>query len=123
MLFIVASSRLGSCGGATSATLAGYDPSLPYYFKIVAENAGGQSLASEVLTVLPRGGDKQVLIVNGFDRYDESQAFPYVYAYDGSITSRVWARYNNSFDYVNKVHAAIHAARPGVNVASTSNER
>src|SRR5690606_41764107 len=69
-------------GGTTSVTLSGYDPTIPYYFKIVAENAGGQSLGSEVLTVLPSGGPKQVLIVNGFDRYDDTQAFRYVYAYD-----------------------------------------
>jgi hypothetical protein len=111
-------------GSTTTATLAGYDPTIPYYFKIVAENAGGQSLGSEVLTALPRGGQKQVLIVNGFDRYEESQNFSYPYAYSGGApTARVWSRYNNSFDYVIQVQAAIHASRPGVNVASTSNER
>jgi hypothetical protein len=110
-------------GGTTSVTLSGYDPTIPYYFKVVAENSGGQSLGSEVLTALPQGGTKQVLIVNGFDRYDDSQAFRYTYAFDGTTTDRVWARYNNSFDYSVQVHAAIHAARPGVNVASTSNER
>lgn len=110
-------------GGTTSVTLSGYDPTIPYYFKVVAENAGGQSLGSEVLTALPQGGPKQVLIVNGFDRYDDGQAFRYPYAFGGTTTDRVWARYNNSFDYSIQVHAAIHAARPGVNVASTSNER
>lgn len=110
-------------GGTTSVTLSGYDPTIPYYFKVVAENAGGQSLGSEVLTVLPKGGPKQVLIVNGFDRYDDAQAFRYPYAFGGTTADRVWARYNNSFDYSVQVHAAIHAARPGVNVASTSNER
>lgn len=110
-------------GGTTSVTLSGYDPTIPYYFKVVAENAGGQSLGSEVLTVLPKGGPKQVLIVNGFDRLDDAQAFRYPYAFGGTTADRVWARYNNSFDYSVQVHAAIHAARPGVNVASTSNER
>lgn len=110
-------------GGTNSATLTGYDPTLPYYFKVVAENAGGQSLASEVITVLPSGGEKQVLIVNGFDRNDRTQNFRYPYAFtsDG-LVDRVWSRYNNSFDYVVQVHSAIHAARPGVHVASTSNE-
>ena len=110
-------------GATTSATLTGYDPTIPYYFKVVAENAGGQSLGSEVLTVLPRGGQKQVLIVNGFDRHDDAQAFRYPYAFGGTTAARVWSRYNNSFDYVVQVQAAIHAARPGVNVASVSNER
>src|SRR5690606_8031668 len=64
-----------SGGSQTSLALSGYDPTLPYYFKVVAENAGGQSLASEVLTVLPSGAPKQVLIVNGYDRIDHSQNF------------------------------------------------
>ena len=55
-------------GGTTTATLSGYDPTLPYYFKVVAVNAGGESVGSEVVSVLPSGGQKQVLIVNGFDR-------------------------------------------------------
>jgi hypothetical protein len=63
-----------------------------------------------------------VLIVNGFDRYEDSQAFRYPYAFGGTYADRVWPRYNNSFDYVIQVHAAIHEARPGVNVASVSNE-
>ncbi len=110
-------------GGSTSVTLTGYDPKRPYYFKVVAENAGGQSLASEVVTALPTGGVKQVLIVNGFDRLDRNQDFRYAYAYtsDG-LVDRVWSRYNNSFDYAVQVQAAIQAAKPGVHVASASNE-
>lgn len=110
-------------GGATSATLTGYDPTKPYYFKVVAENAGGQSLASEVVTALPSGGPKQVLIVNGFDRFDRTLNFRYGYAFTGDgLVDRVWSRYNNSFDYAVQVHTAIHAAHPGVHVAGTSNE-
>jgi len=110
-------------GGVTSATLTGYDPTIPYYFKVVAVNAGGESKASEVMSALPSGGTKQVLIVNGFDRSDRNQNFRYSF-YDppGNFVDRVWARYNNSFDYVVQVHAAIDAAAPGVRVASTSNE-
>jgi hypothetical protein len=111
-------------GGSTSVTLTGYDPSRPYYFKVVAENSGGQSLASEVVTALPTGGVKQVLIVNGFDRLDRSQNFRYPYASGDpeGLTDRVWSRYNNSFDYAVQVQSAIQAAKPGVHVASTSNE-
>jgi hypothetical protein len=109
--------------GTNSITLSGYDPTIPYYFKVVAENAGGQSLGSEVVTVLPNGGPKQVLIVNGFDRYDRTQNYRQSYAYGGTYAERVWPRYNNSFDYVVQTHSAVHAARPGVSVASTSNER
>ncbi len=113
-----------SGGATTSATLSGYDPTLPYYFKVVAVNAGGESKASEVLTVLPSGGAKQVLIVNGFDRHDRLGNFQYTSLPPRStgVSDRVWSRYNNSFDYVVQVHSAIHAAEPGLHVASTSNE-
>ena len=110
-------------GATTSATLNGYDPTLPYYFKVVATNAGGESKASEVVTALPSGGIKQVLIVNGFDRFDRTQDFDYPYAFTGDgVVDRVWARHNNSFDYVVQTHSAVHAAKPGVHVASTNNE-
>jgi hypothetical protein len=109
-----------SGGGSTSATLTGYDPTIPYYFRIVAVNAGGESKPSEVVTALASGGVKQVLIVNGFDRFDRTQNFRYPYL--GDLTDRVWPRYNNSFDYVVQVHTAIHGSKPGVHVASTSNE-
>lgn len=114
-------------GSTTSVTLSGYDPTLPYYFKVVAVNAGGESNASEVMTVLPSGGDKQLLIVNGFDRNHLSQNFRYTtqlnFPGGANVTvDRVYQRYNNSFDYVIQTHEAIHAAKPGVHVDSTSNE-
>jgi hypothetical protein len=114
-------------GGTTMATLTGLDPTLPYYFKVVAVNAGGESKVTEVITALPSGGAKQVLVVNGYDRFDESNNFLYSTALvipggGTNIIDRVWSRYNNSFDYVVQVHTAIHAAKPGVHVASTSNE-
>ena len=113
-------------GSTTSVTLSGYDPSLPYYFKVVAVNDGGESKGSEVVTALPSSA-KQVLIVNGFDRNHVSQDFQYttklVLPSGSDVTvDRVWQRYNNSFDYVVQVHEAINMAEPGVHVASTSNE-
>lgn len=115
---------LVSGGLATSVTLFGYDPTVPYYFKVAAVNAGGESKASEVLTVLPSGGLKQVLIVNGFDRWDRFADFKYtsLAGRDTGVTDRVWSRYNNSFDYTVQVMTAIQASKPGVHVASTSNE-
>jgi hypothetical protein len=106
----------------TSLTLTGYDPTIPYFFKVVAENTGGQSLASEVITVTPNGGDRQVLIVSGFDRIDRSQNFKQPYAFGGTTTDRVWENYGNSRDYTVPVQAAIQAARPGIRVDSASNE-
>lgn len=109
-------------GGATStADLTGLDPNLPYYFKVVAVNEGGDSPASEVLTVLPSGGAKQVLVVGGFDRLDASLN-PKQPAYAGVVTDRVRPRNSNSFDYTAQVGAAISTAAPGVHFESTSNE-
>ena len=107
-------------GATTSVTLSDYDPTKTYYFKVATTNAGGESLASEVVAVLPSGGVKQVLIVNGFDRFDRTQNLRY--AYLGQQVDRVWSRYNNSFDYVVQMANAIAGAKPGVHVASTSNE-
>ena len=81
-------------GDVTTTTLSGYDPNTPYYFKVAATNAGGESPASEVVTALPSGGAKQVLIVNGFDRFDRTQNFQYAYTQsdpDG-FTDRIWPR-------------------------------
>ncbi|MCC7476408.1 MAG: fibronectin type III domain-containing protein [Pirellulales bacterium] len=114
-------------GAATSATLTGYDPNMPYYFRVVAVNSGGESSPSEVVTALPSGGFKQVLIVSGFDRFDRTQDFQYTTPLTlpsgANVTvDRVYARYNNSFDYVVQVQSAIQAAKPGVHVATASNE-
>ncbi len=111
-------------GGTTTATLSGYDPNTACYFKVVAVNAGGESAGSEVVAVLPSGGRKQVLIVNGFDRLDRSQnpreARPQTDA--NGLVDRVRPRQSNSRDYTIQVMAAIQAAVPGTHVASTSNE-
>lgn len=109
-------------GGTTStATLTGLDPNLPYYFKVVAVNEGGESPASEVLTVLPTGGAKQVLVVSGFDRLDRTLN-PKQPPYQGTSVERVRPRNSNSFDYTVQVGAAIATAAPGVHFESTSNE-
>jgi hypothetical protein len=111
-------------GGTTTATLSGYDPALPYYFKVVAVNDGGESLASEVVSALPSGGQKQVLIVNGFDRNDRAvnarQTLPAPYNTVDRV--RLRGEGSNTRDYVVQVATAIHAAAPGLHVASASNE-
>jgi len=109
-------------GASRSLTIGGLDRGRPYRFRVVAENAGGRSLASEVVSVLPMADRRQLLIVNGFDRLDAGQNFKQTYAYGGTTTERVWPRFNNSRDYPAVVHTAIEAARPGVRVDTASNE-
>jgi hypothetical protein len=116
-------SLASTVGNVTSATISGFDPAVPLYIKVTAINSGGESLGSEVMTALPSGGAKDILVVSGFDRYGRDHNFRYAYADNpDGLTDRVWSRYNNSFDYVVQVASAIQAARPGAHVASTSNE-
>jgi N-acetylmuramoyl-L-alanine amidase len=103
-----------------TATLSGYDSNVPYYFKVVAVNEGGESPVSEVVVAVPSGGIRQVLVVNGFDRLDRS--LDPTQTVSGSPASRVRPRESNSRDYVAQVGAAIQSAAPGVHVNSTSNE-
>ena len=110
-------------GGATnSATLTGYDPTIPYYFTVVAINDGGESHGSEVVATLPSGGAKQVLVVNGFDRLGRTQNPTQPFGTPPNTVERVRPRESNSRDYAVQVASAIHAAEPGVHVDSTSNE-
>lgn len=110
-------------GATNTVTLSGYDPALPYYFKVVAVNAGGESKGSEVMAVVPNGGVRSVLIVNGFDRNERTQNVRYPYAFTAdSLVDRVRPRGNNSFDYTVQTANAIHAHAPDIRVNSTSNE-
>jgi len=101
-------------------TISGLDPKIPYYFKVAAVNEGGESEASEVLAAVPSGGDREVLVVNGFDRI--ARALNPKQTYHGQTVERVWPRLSNSRDYVVQVATAIHAAAPSMHVASTCNE-
>jgi hypothetical protein len=103
-----------------TAAISGLDPKIPYYFKVVAVNDGGESEVSEVLTAVPSGGKRDVLVVNGFDRVGHT--LNPKDTYHGKSVERVRPRQSNSRDYVVQVASAIHAARPEVHVASTSNE-
>ena len=109
-------------GATTTATLTGYDPNLPYYFKVVAVNEGGESPGSEVVAVMPSGGPKQVLIVNGFDRLD--RPLDPKQTVDGSRRHGPRAAAAEQLARLRRaqVGAAIQSAAPGVHVNSTSNE-
>ena len=110
-------------GSARSVTLSGLDPERPYFFRVVAENAGGQSRPTEVVGSLPAGGPRQVLIVSGFDRLERTQNFVQAYAYGGGgSTERVWPSFNNPRNSVVPTLLALHQSHPGVRVDATSNE-
>jgi hypothetical protein len=111
-----------SAATTNKITLSGYDPNTPYYFKVVAVNAGGESPGSEVVAVLPSGGAKQLLVVNGFDRLDRALAPKQTFGSGGNTVDRVPMRGGNTRDYVVQVADAIHIAAPGVHFNSTSNE-
>jgi hypothetical protein len=104
----------------TSVALRGLDAKIPYYFKVAAVNEGGESQGSEVVAAVPNGGEREVLVVNGFDR--TGHTLNPKQTYRGKSVERVWPRQSNSRDYVVQVTSAIHAARPNVHVASTSNK-
>ncbi|QDS98250.1 golvesin C-terminal-like domain-containing protein [Adhaeretor mobilis] len=104
-------------GATTNHTFHGLDPNEgAYYFKVAAVNAGGEALSSEVVAVLPNGTDKNILIVNGFDRLEKSQN-PVQAGAD-----RVRPRQSNSYDYAAQVGAAIEANTEGLVVDTASNE-
>lgn len=109
-------------GDTKSATIQGLDPKTMYYFKVAAVNEGGESPGSEVGAVLPSGGPKNVLIVNGFDRLDRELDPKQSYRREGNTVDRVRPRQSNSRDYVVQVATAIEAAVPGTHVESSSNE-
>lgn len=91
-----------------------------YYFKVAAVNAGGESVASEVVAANPAGTTQRVLIVNGFDRLGRTQN-PTQSALGGAI-ERVRPRQSNSYDYAVQVAAAIEANSAAITVDTASNE-
>jgi hypothetical protein len=111
-------------GETTSATLSGYNSTIPYYFKVVAVNEGGESHGSELVAALPSGGDKQTLIVGGFDRDDRSinarQSLPSPYNTVDRV--RLRGEGSNTRDYIVQVANALHTATPGTRFDSTCNE-
>lgn len=89
-------------GGTTSsADVSAYVPAnSTRYFRVTAINAGGESFPTETVAV-HRDASRQtaeVLIVNGFDRYDRFLAYEQTEPSPGTF-DRVITRYNNSFDY------------------------
>ena len=98
---------------ASSCTVTGLVAGAAVYFRVCATNAGGESLDSPVagVCVSSDGAPADVLVVDGFDRNDESLAPAPYFANNlkGNVTL-VRPRMINAFDYVKEHGAAIAAA-------------
>lgn len=108
-------------GGTTTTTLTGLDTDKPYYIKVVAVNAGGESIFSDVVAAMPSASQDKVLIVNGFERIgrtqNPTQPFP-----GGGTVERVRPRQSNSFDYAVQVASALDSAGAGARVDTVDND-
>ncbi|TWT48836.1 AmiA-like protein [Botrimarina hoheduenensis] len=111
-------------GGALNThTLTGLDPAQTYYFKIVANNAGGQSVGSEVVAAKPSADTAKILIVNGFDRLERSLVPKESFTGSATLTAdRVRPRFANSMDYAVQIGDALAAAGARAAVSTASNE-
>ncbi|MEM1444487.1 MAG: N-acetylmuramoyl-L-alanine amidase [Planctomycetota bacterium] len=110
-------------GGSTFGTvISNLDPEHGvYYFKVAAVNAGGESLARDVVAATPYGADQSVLIVDGFDRNDRT--LNPLQDFGSSTTERVRPSLSNSQDYAVDHAAAIEAWAPrGLAIATAMNE-
>ncbi|MEZ6193220.1 MAG: LEPR-XLL domain-containing protein [Phycisphaerales bacterium] len=111
-------------GGATTSTvMSGLDSANgTHYFKVVAVNAGGQSLGSQVVAATPLAAPpvSKVLIVNGFDRNDKGTNERYTVP--GGTIDRVRLRYQNTGDYAVQVAEAIEAFNPMLGIDTVQNE-
>jgi hypothetical protein len=111
-----------SGGGTTSVTLTGLElDGNPWYFRVAAVNAGGESTGGEVSATIAQTQVGRILIVNGFDRLERSQNFRQD-VFTSSVIDRVRTRYGNTGDYGVQVAEAIADYSGGIAVDSASNE-
>ncbi len=111
-----------SGGATTSHAMTGLSSANgTHYFRVVAVNAGGESLGSPVVAATPLATQPTVLIVNGFDRLDrngnsrESQP-------NGWVVDRVRPRFQNAGDYAVQVAEAVEAFNPALGIDTAQNE-
>lgn len=108
-------------GNVTSYTFAGLPTDAVTYFKVVATNAGGESLQDDVLAAKPMVGRRApILIVNGFDRDDRT--LNDIQAYGSGSVERVRLRYNNTRDYAVRFAEAVEAYNPNLGIETVQNE-
>ncbi len=116
-------------GNVTSTTLTNLPTGVPWYFRVAATNAGGESFPSETATCrLPNSGQStRVIMVNAYDRFDRStnlkQTLTALAWQPPGLTGtaeRVLPLRSNSFDYLIQHAAAVSAF--GFAFDSTTNE-
>ena len=110
-------------GATTSRVMTGLDSANgTHYFKVVAVNAGGESLGSAVVaaTPLPAPAAAKVLIVNGFDRNDRNTNERYTVP--GGTIDRNRLRYQNTRDYAVQVAEALEAFNAALAIDTAQNE-
>jgi hypothetical protein len=120
---------VGVAGGtAGSVTFSNLAADVPWYFRVAATNAGGESMPSETAACRRSSqGGPRALVVNGFDRFDRAlaprqTAGPGIGGPAGGTQTfdRVLPRRMNAFDYVVQHGEAIH--RCGVPFDSCQND-
>ena len=106
-------------GSVTEHTMGGLNAGQLLFVRVTATNAGGESFPTETLAVR-LGGGAEILLVNGFDRLNESMT---VYEYDPveHANQRMLLDRMNTYDYVIQHAEAIEAAT-SYPFDSTSNE-
>ena len=108
----------GTPVAGTSTTMSGLSTGSPTFFRVVSVNAGGYSLPTETLAASE--GESKVLIVNGFDRNEESLVPNIAITNAGSDIERLDPRTFQAFDYI--VEHANSLAPTGVQISSCANE-
>lgn len=73
-----------------------FEENKPVYFRVVAYNAGGVSFPSAVAAAVPENNVKKILLVDGFERIDNSMPR---FNEGSSANHRYVLEFVNSFDY------------------------
>jgi uncharacterized lipoprotein YddW (UPF0748 family)/N-acetylmuramoyl-L-alanine amidase len=86
---------------STSFSMSGLAPGSLHYFRVTALNAGGESFPTPVVAVrTPLGGSTAAfLIVDGFDRLDQSALIPQWESPALGTARRMFLERMNSYDY------------------------
>jgi N-acetylmuramoyl-L-alanine amidase len=87
-------------GGATETVITGLEPGAVRYVQVTAENAGGESLPTEVVGArVSSDGHARVLVVGGFDRLDSGQTLHEMVSGPLGVVDRVYPDEINDGSY------------------------